>query len=548
MAAQVITPTDYIGTLMELATAAAARSRTWSTSTRRGCNLHFELPLAELIVDFYDQLKSRTQGYASLDYEYIGYPRRRPGQARHPGQRRAGRRAVADRPPGQRLPAGQALVEKLKELIPRQMFEVPVQAAIGRKVITRETIRAMRKNVLAKCYGGDITRKRKLLEKQKEGQEADEAGRLGRDPAGGLPGRAAHERGRDVVSFVDSLRLAICLGLTLFLVLLRFDAERITRSDYFRYRTPWMGPVSYYILVGAFAIGIAIILPSGREQLFLTGGQTDEMLPIMLLFVTVALLNAVALAFLRYGGILPAADRAAALAHPRRGRQRDQRGDPVPLDRPRPAPLRRRWNRPGHRHPGPALRPGPAAPVAGPRLVLPRRRGAPGLGGRRRDRRDRLGHPGDRRPLRGDDVAVRVRRRAPATAADLRPMQNVEPHHLYVHVPFCRLVCAYCDFVTVGGRADDLPRYTEGLLAELAIRPAPGELRTIYFGGGTPSLLNADQVGRIISAATDRWARRRAGGGHPRGKSEPARGSRLARPAGGGRDPHQPRGPVAARR
>jgi len=80
-----------------------------------------------------------------------------------------------------------------------------------------------------------------------------------------------------------------------------------------------------------------------------------------------------------------------------------------------------------------------------------------------------------------------------------------DPHHLYVHVPFCRLVCAYCDFVTVGGRADDLPRYTDGLLAELAIRPARGELRTIYFGGGTPSLLSAVQVGRIISAATDRW-------------------------------------------
>lgn len=107
------------------------------------------------------------------------------------------------------------------------------------------------------------------------------------------------------MTFVDSLRLAIALGLTLFLVLLRFDSERITRSDYFRYRTPWMGPVSYYILVIGFAIGIAIILPSGREQLFLTGGQTDEMLPVMLLFVGVALLNGAALAFLRYGGILP---------------------------------------------------------------------------------------------------------------------------------------------------------------------------------------------------------------------------------------------------
>jgi hypothetical protein len=107
------------------------------------------------------------------------------------------------------------------------------------------------------------------------------------------------------VSFFDSLRLAIALGLTLFLVLLRFDSERITRSDYFRYRTPWMGPVSYYILVIGFAIGIAVILPSGREQLFLTGGQTAEMLPVMLVFVMVALLNGVALAFLRYGSILP---------------------------------------------------------------------------------------------------------------------------------------------------------------------------------------------------------------------------------------------------
>ena len=97
------------------------------------------------------------------------------------------------------------------------------------------------------------------------------------------------------MSFFDSLRLAIALGLTLFLVLLRFDSERITRSDYFRYRTPWMGPVSYYILVIGFAIGIAVILPSGRNQLFLTGGETGAMLPVMLLFVMVALLNGVAL-------------------------------------------------------------------------------------------------------------------------------------------------------------------------------------------------------------------------------------------------------------
>jgi len=107
------------------------------------------------------------------------------------------------------------------------------------------------------------------------------------------------------MTFFESLRLAIALGLTLFLVLLRFDSERITRSDYFRYRTPWMGPVSYYILVIGFAIGIAIILPSGRERLFLTGGNPDSMLPVMLVFTGVALLNGLALAFLRYGGILP---------------------------------------------------------------------------------------------------------------------------------------------------------------------------------------------------------------------------------------------------
>ncbi len=107
------------------------------------------------------------------------------------------------------------------------------------------------------------------------------------------------------MDFLESLRLAIALGLTIFLVLLRFDSERIVRSDYYRYRTPWMGPVSYYILVVGFTIGIAVILPSGREQLFLTGGQTDEMLPIMLTFVVIAIANAVAFAFLRYGSILP---------------------------------------------------------------------------------------------------------------------------------------------------------------------------------------------------------------------------------------------------
>lgn len=107
------------------------------------------------------------------------------------------------------------------------------------------------------------------------------------------------------MSFVESLRLAIALGLTVFMVLLRFDAERIMRSDYFRYRTAWFAPVSYYALVILFAIGIAWILPQGRAHLFLTGGPTDKVLPVMIVFAVVALLNGAALAYLRFGGIVP---------------------------------------------------------------------------------------------------------------------------------------------------------------------------------------------------------------------------------------------------
>ncbi len=107
------------------------------------------------------------------------------------------------------------------------------------------------------------------------------------------------------MDFEESLRLSIALGLTIFLVLLRFDSDRIMRSDYFRYRYPWLGPLSYYGLVVAFAIGIALILPDGRTRLFLTPGDPDSMLPIMLLFSAVAVVNAVAFAFRWYGGIIP---------------------------------------------------------------------------------------------------------------------------------------------------------------------------------------------------------------------------------------------------
>jgi GTP-binding protein LepA len=169
--ATVITPPEYVGAIMEL------------TQNRRGTLanmeyladgrviLTYEMPLIEVIIDYFDRLKSSTKGYASLDYEVIGY---REGDlvkleillTAEPVD--AHSTIVArDKPPAR----GRALTEKLKELIPRQMFDVPIQAAIGGKIVARETVGAMRKNVLAKCYGGDITRKRKLLEKQKVGKE-----------------------------------------------------------------------------------------------------------------------------------------------------------------------------------------------------------------------------------------------------------------------------------------------------------------------------------------------------------------------------------------
>jgi GTP-binding protein LepA len=166
----VIAPSRYIGAIMDLTTNRRALFEEMIYLDEDRVQLKYDIPLAELIVDFYDQLKSRTQGYASLDYSLAD-------------MREANLVKLDVLVNGQAVDAlsvithrddayykGRELVQKLRQLIPRQMFDVPIQASIGSRIISRETIKAMRKNVLAKCYGGDISRKRKLLEKQKEGK------------------------------------------------------------------------------------------------------------------------------------------------------------------------------------------------------------------------------------------------------------------------------------------------------------------------------------------------------------------------------------------
>ena len=167
----IFTPSRYIGVLMELVTSRRGVFKDMKYIEEDRVHLTYQMPLAELIIDFYDQLKSRTQGYASLDYNFADY---READLVKLDLLVAGEPVDALSLITHRDKAyyiGRALVERLRQLIPRQLFEVPIQAAIGQRVIARETVKALRKNVLAKCYGGDVTRKRKLLEKQKEGKK-----------------------------------------------------------------------------------------------------------------------------------------------------------------------------------------------------------------------------------------------------------------------------------------------------------------------------------------------------------------------------------------
>lgn len=169
--AKILIPPDYVGAVMELTVARRGVFKTMNYLNTTTVEMLWEIPLSELIMDYFDQLKSRTKGYASLDYDFDEY---KPSKLVKLDILLAGKPIDAlsfivhtdkayDR--------GRVLTEKLKEIIPRQMFEVPIQAAVGSRVLSRQTVRALRKDVLAKCYGGDISRKRKLLEKQKKGKK-----------------------------------------------------------------------------------------------------------------------------------------------------------------------------------------------------------------------------------------------------------------------------------------------------------------------------------------------------------------------------------------
>ena len=168
--ASIHTPQEYVGALMDTCQNKRGVFKDMVYEGSRVC-LHYEMPLSEIIFDFFDQIKSRSRGYASYDYEFFGYQESELVKLDMllNGEICDALSMIVHK--DRAYTRGRGIAEKLKDVIPRQMFEIPIQAAIGGKVIARETVKAMRKDVLAKCYGGDITRKRKLLEKQKEGKK-----------------------------------------------------------------------------------------------------------------------------------------------------------------------------------------------------------------------------------------------------------------------------------------------------------------------------------------------------------------------------------------